>query len=96
MNKMAVANELVAVAKSLSAGPRDVVKTWNVKIDVVDFLDDVEEPAYDVNVSVDGKHVDGGQFTTEMGTERALRNATAFAEKLIRDLVRTTGETLRG
>jgi hypothetical protein len=84
-----------------TAKANDVVRTWNVRVEVVDWTEDdpEDEPAYDVNVYVDGKAVLGGTsgvFSTRMGVQRALRDATAFAEKLVRDLVRTTGGTLRG
>jgi len=87
-----------AVAREMTAGTKDVVKTRHIKLEIVDWTDDPpeNEPAYDVNVWVDGRPVEGGKvFSTKVGTERALRNAETFMEGLVRHLVRETGGTLR-
>lgn len=89
-------NKLEKIAKQVVARARDVVKTRNIKLEIVDWTEDADEPAYDVNVWVDGKAVTGGKgvFSTDLGTDRALRNAEAFMDGLIRHLVRETGGTL--
>ena len=96
-----MARDLVGMARDLVAGPKDVVKTRNLTLKIVDFTDDnpEDEPAYDVNVYVDGKPVEGGKgtFSTKNDAPHiALKKAEAFMDKLITDLIRQTGGTLRG
>lgn len=85
-------------ARELIASSKDVVKTKNIRLEIVDWTGDADEPAYDVNVYVDGKAVTGGKgvFSTALGTDRALRDAETFMESLARNLVRMNGGTLRG
>ena len=85
-------------ARELIAGSIDVVKTRNIRLEIVNWTDDEDEPAYDVNVYVDGKPVEGGKgvFNTGLGTGRALRNAESFMDSLVKGLVRASGGTLRG
>jgi hypothetical protein len=83
------------------ASPEDVVQTTNVVIKVVDFTDDPQdaEPAYDVNVYVDGEPVTGGKgvFSTRLYPKAtALRKARAYVKELIAGLVKASGGTLRG
>lgn len=89
-------NRLEKIAKGIISGFwSKAVNTRDIKIQIVDFTNDKDEPAYDVNVYVDGKAVTGGKvFSTALGTDRALREAESFVNTLIRNLVRATGGTL--
>ena len=83
------------------ASPEDVVQTTNVAIKVVDFTDDPQdaEPAYDVNIYVDGEPVTGGSgvFSIKKDSKAAaLSKAKAHVKKLIAGLVKASGGTLRG
>ena len=72
------------------------VKTKHIRLEIVDYTDDADEPAYDVNVYVDGHAVTGGNgvFSTALGTDKALRDAETFMENLVRHLVRENGGRL--
>jgi hypothetical protein len=93
IDKKKVAREILKAARELAAGSRDAVKTRHVKLEIVDWTGDEDEPAYDVNVWIDGKPVTGGKgvFSAKGGEEAALRKAEAFMDRLVKALVRESG-----
>ena len=67
------------------------------QINTVDWTEDEDEPAYDVNVVVNGRPVSGGAgvFSTRDDDERAARRkAQQFADMLVGAIVKASGGRL--
>ena len=98
MDRLQLARSLVGIAKGLTGAARDVVKTHRLQIDIVDWTEDEDESAYDVNLTVDGKSVTGGKgvFNVERegGDRQAKDAAEKFAKELIRAIVNASGGKL--
>jgi len=67
---------------------RKELKTHNITVKLVDFSDEKDEPAYDVETNIDGKAVMGGGSKQVFSTQKDGKNgARKKAEKRIQEIL---------
>lgn len=86
------------IGKEVIEEKRKELKTHKIEIKLVDFTTDKDEPAYDIEVNIDGKSMSGGTYKGVVsvprsgGKAKALKIAEARVKEILDNIAKLAKE----
>ncbi len=88
MNNRTINNEITKAVRELTAN-RNEILTKTISIKLVDFWNDKDEPAIDLEIYIDGEPLTGGTGVFSANKYKNKQEAINKAKKAIDEIVKT-------